>query len=72
LVVAEAVEEMDEEETEDMTEEVVAEAEAVVEEPVEEVASMDAMDDEDKALDNTATINKEAVKRFARRLLGVK
>ncbi len=72
LVVAEAVEEMDEEETEDMAEEVVAEAEAMVEEPVEEVASMHAMDDEDKALDNTATINKEAVKRFARRLLGVK
>ena len=72
LIAAEAVEEMDEEETEDMTEEVVAEAEAVVEEPVEEVASMHAMDDEDKALDNTATINKEAVKRFARRLLGVK
>jgi hypothetical protein len=68
LVVAEAVEEMDEEETEEMTEEAVAE----VEEPVEEVASMHAMDDEDKALDNTATINKEAVKRFARRLLGVK
>ena len=63
------VEEMDDEA---VAEEVVAEAEAMVEEPVEEVASMHAMDDEDKALDNTATINKEAVKRFARRLLGVK
>ena len=63
------VEEMD---AEDMVEEMAEEAEAMVEEPVEEVASMQEMDDEDKALDNTATINKEAVKRFARRLLGVK
>ena len=68
LIVAEAVEEMEEEETE----EVIAEAEAMVEEPVEEVASMHEMDDEAKALDNTATINTEAVKRFARNLLGVK
>ena len=72
LIVAEAVEEMDEEETEAMTEEVIAEAEAMVEDPVEEVASMHEMDDEAKALDNTATINTEAVKRFARNLLGVK
>ena len=73
LIAAEVLDEVEEEEeTEDMAEEVVAEAEAMVEEPVEEVASMHAMDDEDKALDNTATINKEAVKRFARRLLGVK
>ena len=73
LIAAEVLDEVEEEDdAEEMTEEVVAEAEAMVEEPVEEVASMDAMDDEDKALDNTATINKEAVKRFARRLLGVK
>ena len=72
LIAAEVLDEVEEEETEEMAEEVIAEAEAMVEEPVEEVASMHAMDDEDKALDNTATINKEAVKRFARRLLGVK
>ena len=74
LIVAEAVEEEDEEEdeVEEMTEEMAEEVVAEVEEPIEEVASMHAMDDEDKALDNTATINKEAVKRFARRLLGVK
>ena len=75
LIVAEAVEEAEdetEEMAEEMTEEMAEEAVAEVEEPVEEVASMHAMDDEDKALDNTATINKEAVKRFARRLLGVK
>jgi hypothetical protein len=65
-----------EEEAEEMVEEMAEEAVAEVEEPVEEVASMHEMDDEEamksKALDNTATINKEAVKRFARRLLGVK
>jgi hypothetical protein len=72
LIAAEVVEEAEEEETEEMTEEMAEEAVAEVEEPVEEVASMHEMDDEDKALDNTATINTEAVKRFARRLLGVK
>ena len=72
LIAAEVVEEAEDEETEEMTEEMTEEAVAEVEEPVEEVASMHEMDDEDKALDNTATINKEAVKRFARRLLGVK
>lgn len=72
LIVAETVEEETEDEAEEMTEEMAEEAVAEVEEPVEEVAGMYNDDDEDKALDNTATINKEAVKRFARRLLGVK
>ena len=77
LIAAEVLDEVEEEDdaeemTEEMTEEMAEEAVAEVEEPVEEVASMHAMDDEDKALDNTATINKEAVKRFARNLLGVK
>jgi len=61
-----------EEEAEEMAEEMAEEAVAEVEEPVEEVASMHEMDDEDKALDKTATMNAEATKRFARRLLGVK
>jgi hypothetical protein len=65
-------EEMAEEMTEEMAEEMAEEAVAEVEEPVEEAVASAHMDDEDKALDNTATINKEAVKRFARRLLGVK
>jgi len=55
-----------------MDEEAVTE----VEESVEEVASMQEMDEEEAikspALDNTATMNAEATKRFARRLLGVK
>lgn len=72
LVAPEEEEAMVEDEAEEMTEDMAEEAVAEVEEPVEEVASMHEMDDEDKALDNTATINKEAVKRFARRLLGVK
>jgi hypothetical protein len=59
-------------EEEAMVEEMAEEAVADVEEPVEEVASMHEMDDEDKALDKTATMNAEATKRFARRLLGVK
>jgi hypothetical protein len=63
---------MVEEETEEMAEEMAEEAVAEVEEPVEEAVASAHMDDEEKALDNTATINKEAVKRFARRLLGVK
>ena len=65
-----------EEEAEEMVEEMAEEAVAEVEEPVEEVASMHEMDEEEamksKALDNTATMNAEATKRFARRLLGVK
>ena len=68
---AEAEEET-EEETEEMTEEMAEEAVAEVEEPVEEAVASAHMDDEDKALDNTATMNEEATKRFARRLLGVK
>jgi hypothetical protein len=61
-----------EEETEEMAEEIAEEAVAEVEEPVEEAVASAHMDDEDKALDNTATMNEEATKRFARRLLGVK
>ena len=70
--VEEETEEMVEEETEEAVEEMAEEAVAEVEEPVEEAVASAHMDDEDKALDNTVTINKEAVKRFARRLLGVK
>lgn len=65
-------EEMAEEETEEMVEEEAEEAVAEVEEPVEEGVASAHMDDEEKALDNTATMNAEATKRFARRLLGVK
>lgn len=67
-LIAEPVEEIDDEVVEEVTEEAVAE----VEEPVEEVAGMYNDDDEGKALDNTSTIDKEAVKRFARRLMGAK
>lgn len=68
LLIAEPIEEIDEDEDEEVTEEAVAE----VEEPVEAVAGMYNDDDEEKALDNTSTIDKEAVKRFARRLMGAK
>ena len=66
LIAAEAVEEETEEEedAEEMTEEMAEEAVAEVEEPVEEVASMHAMDDEDKALDNTATLQGERCDGF--------
>jgi hypothetical protein len=59
-------------EAEEMAEEETEEAVAEVEEPVEEAVASAHMDDEEKALDNTATMNEEATKRFARRLLGVK
>lgn len=65
-----------EESTEEVVEEVIEEAEAVAEPIAEEALSSAHMDDEEEmktaALDGNVIMNKEATKRFARRLLGVK